>query len=859
MGTIRRAPQAPRWRHVVVRVLGIVCLLAIFQGLLYHSYGAVHQRAATGLGQQRVFSLRIAGHDLTLAVNQADSSASSGSSGGNHGGSGGLGGMEDSATAAGTTDTTEQQALTQPARQNEQQQPAVDSEQTAARPAGGLQDVPSDGSRSSGGGSTVGLACRESGLCSVGKVKRWRGDIATNEQLQAMLEAVSYKREVMFVTTGMPTNPYVINIVEDARALGLGHIFVLVWDEAKCGELPGPYREAISCAWDSRRSQESANAFNDLLAKRWEVTARALRMGYNVLSLDDDISLLDDPYRYFKTPPLSKYNAHFHRDGNYINGVNCGVMYWQACRNCHPSGPAVHMVVELADRTLRQREDVAAMKAVYTDSWRIEDMTWEQNTWDDIVRGMASGRPVILSAPGEPTMDKDWFRENLEALASTRLRRLDQQWPPTWRQRTLYPRGPLGVVEDMQYPVPPNDTWWAQHARHFYPPQRRASSTAFIQLVRDASPHPLYEVGQPWSKPADVPQESWAYISPWLAGTQVARGQHGFWALEPPAAVIAHGAYSFGPAGSGLWKSYVAKGHGWWHWEVSEKVNGGNLLGLPEQPKLLMLAPGVALHTETEEDFRAAVVKFARLAAALGRRFVPPNPPCDSVWLGVFANEHLEHNGYQPGDPADAQVHTWPDRYDGMAVIQFPDLVRRRRGHKGASYCHWIRGLTKECVAAMPPFVDAQAYLERALPPEQAAPGEGNTLWLSEWRGAGGEEGPLTRQQQGQPRETRPVTAPTAAVPNAAAVIEAVGKLAAAPVLFLGAVPGWGDDEAGLPAVPEDYKSCYLFQSAAERPLETSPTTTEGQANRQARLKGSAAAAGAGVTAAHRRLHSTLV
>ncbi len=54
--------------------------------------------------------------------------------------------------------------------------------------------------------------------------------------------------------------------------------------------------------------------------------------------------------------------------------------------------------------------------------------------------------------------------------------------PPLAPQRTLYPRGPLDVVEDMQYPVPPNDTWWAQHARHFYPPQRRASSTAFIQV-----------------------------------------------------------------------------------------------------------------------------------------------------------------------------------------------------------------------------------------------------------------------------------------------------------------------------------------------------------------------------------------
>lgn len=66
-------------------------------------------------------------------------------------------------------------------------------------------------------------------------------------------------------------------------------------------------------------------------------------------------------------------------------------------------------------------------------------------------------------------------------------------------------------------------------------PAVRAGSSP--QLVRDASPHPLYEVGQPWTKPADVPQENWAYISPWLAGTQVLRGQHGFWALEPPAGV----------------------------------------------------------------------------------------------------------------------------------------------------------------------------------------------------------------------------------------------------------------------------------------------------------------------------------
>ncbi len=67
-----------------------------------------------------------------------------------------------------------------------------------------------------------------------------------------------------------------------------------------------------------------------------------------------------------------------------------------------------------------------------------------------------------------------------------------------------------------------------------------------------------------------------------------------------------------------------------WHWEVSEKVNGGNLLGLPEQPKLLMLAPGLALHTETEEDFRAAVVKVGRQLALHGQAM--PLPAACSCW-----------------------------------------------------------------------------------------------------------------------------------------------------------------------------------------------------------------------------------
>lgn len=260
-----------------------------------------------------------------------------------------------------------------------------------------------------------------------------------------------------------------------------------------------------------------------------------------------------------------------------------------------------------------------------------------------------------------------------------------------------------------------------------------------------------------------------------------------------------------------------------WHWEASEKVNGGNLLGLPGQPRLLMLAPGVALHTETEEGFRAAVVKvgvqlclrgikicpwldcprleelvsihdslggkaaprgsaraaapsagdcsqqaaalpagatlapvrpracngwqawsstllhpqllgalvvtpatpgppvplqFARLAEALGRRFVPPNPPCDSVWLGVFTNEHAEQDGYQPGDPADAELHTWPDRYDGMSVRAAPPAASVRRSCRRFC-CHWCQPPPHSVCMPPPAFSFCCSLPRRASPTAQ--------------------------------------------------------------------------------------------------------------------------------------------
>lgn len=869
-----------KWRSVVQRAVFVAVVLAVLQSLLFQSYTGGQQQPGTAQQQTSVFNWRIAGQMVTVALSTAGStdgnmnsssadahptdhvpatpgtpamaleerpakSKSSGSrqpdlaaasaardSAADSSGAGATAGAADTGAAA-----SEAPADTaRPARAG-----GTTAVADAAADTGGAADTgtaAASGSASASAASSRALTCEETGLCSVGKVQHWWGPITSNENLAQMLERVSYKKEIMLVTSGVADLPSAVNVVEDARSLGMAHIFILLWDESFCNEIPASFRATVSCAWDMRRSQESAGVFYDTMAKRWEFIARTLRMGYNLLSLDADTSLVFDPYRYLKSPILNKYNALFQRDGNGFNNINCGVLYFQ---NCHPAGPVTFMAVELADRTLRQREDLVAMKLVYGEGWTIEGNTWDQASWNDMLHGASQGRPNTQTA-GEGANEKDWFWENVNHgyAANGRMQRLQVEWPEEWRKVTKYARGSLDVVQNLRYPVPPNDTWWQQHAKHFYPPERRNSSNAFLQLILDASPAPLFEIGKPWSKPEDVGQEDFGYLPPWFVSTWVYRGSHGWWALDPPSQVIPHSAYSYTPGGSGLWKSYTVKGHGWWNWQVSEAFGGGNVLGMPGETKLLMLAPGVALYTETEEAFRDTIGQYSRLAEALGRKFVIPTPPCDSVWLGVFAAPHDERLTFQLKAPEDADIHTWKDTYDGMTVLQFPNLRRRKNGHRDASYCHWIRGLTPSCTPALANYVDALAYLERNMTPEQAIPGESNTMWLAEWTAAGGEEGPLAKQQQGSVKEERRVLpSPAVTVATGTAAIEACSNFADAPVLFLGAVPQISD-EAGLPPLSHDVKQCHAF---ADKPLDMSPSTTQGQDNRQARLNGTAVAA----------------
>ena len=54
---------------------------------------------------------------------------------------------------------------------------------------------------------------------------------------------------------------------------------------------------------------------------------RAVRLGYNVLLLDSDVTLFDDPYKYFKQPPFRDLVVMKQEEA--ANAANGGVLYIQ--------------------------------------------------------------------------------------------------------------------------------------------------------------------------------------------------------------------------------------------------------------------------------------------------------------------------------------------------------------------------------------------------------------------------------------------------------------------------------------------------------------------------------------------------
>ena len=79
---------------------------------------------------------------------------------------------------------------------------------------------------------------------------------------------------------------------------------------------------------------------------------RSIRLGYNVLLLDTDVMIMDDPYKYLKQPPFSAFTVV--NQAESPTEPNGGVLYVQGAA---PDGPAAFMFSEIVARPYRWADD----------------------------------------------------------------------------------------------------------------------------------------------------------------------------------------------------------------------------------------------------------------------------------------------------------------------------------------------------------------------------------------------------------------------------------------------------------------------------------------------------------------------
>eukprot|EP00798_Chlamydomonas_sp_ICE-L_P005226 gene5226-18456_t len=183
--------------------------------------------------------------------------------------------------------------------------------------------------------STEGLQCEESGMCSLGKVKRYEGEVTSGKGMKYMFDTVSYKKELVLITIygvlyveflfqlyskgmkdmfdtvsykkelivvttyGVLYVEFVFQLYSQVRRLGMNHMLALTMNSTGCEQLATADRGYLnmSCGWDdSPQHERSWGGGPRLWHLRWKFMARSARMGYNILALDSDNMIFQDPY-----------------------------------------------------------------------------------------------------------------------------------------------------------------------------------------------------------------------------------------------------------------------------------------------------------------------------------------------------------------------------------------------------------------------------------------------------------------------------------------------------------------------------------------------------------------------------------
>ncbi|GFH24872.1 uncharacterized protein HaLaN_22742, partial [Haematococcus lacustris] len=303
------------------------------------------------------------------------------------------------------------------------------------------------------GCSAISFTAGCSDYCSRGKVKTMRGDIANPAGLRELINSTAFNSELIFtiMTDDISYAVPVVHMHLNMLKLGFEHFFLLSQSEAGCTNLYSAYEGVMplpTCVWDSfMPPPKTFNVLELLWHHKHRMLLRLTRLGVNVLYMDSDTMLFDNPYKYLKAPgPFA--DVRYLGTVETTTGIQASFFYMQ---NVAPDGPISWMMWDVVEMGLRWQDDNRTLIS----SWGVQKpeeatmMSFDQNYWDDAFLTSMFGqevRPCIVNALYGDKMvinNKNTGREQVD-LQLSHYRSYKRQGKDMFtRTLVLHPDGPV--------------------------------------------------------------------------------------------------------------------------------------------------------------------------------------------------------------------------------------------------------------------------------------------------------------------------------------------------------------------------------------------------------------------------------
>ncbi|KAJ9534957.1 hypothetical protein QJQ45_029626, partial [Haematococcus lacustris] len=527
-----------------------------------------------------------------------------------------------------------------------------------------------------------------------------RGDIADPAGLRELINTTAFKSELIFtiMTDDISYAVPVVHMHLNMLKLGFEHFFLLSQSEAGCTNLYSAYEGVMplpTCVWDSfKPPPKTFNVLELLWHYKHRMLLRLTRLGVNVLYMDSDTMLLDNPYKYLKAPgPFA--DVRYLGTVETTTGIQASFFYMQ---NVAPDGPISWMMWDIVEMGLRWQDDNRTLIS----SWGVQKpeeatmMSFDQNYWDDAFVTSMFGqevRPCVVNALYGDKMvinNKNMGRAQVDMQLSHYRSYKRQDKDMFTRTLVLHPDGPVrppahrsgltdepigfwDVMASFQLRVPNISNPLLLEglgALPYYPPPGQ-HSRQLQQLLRDDCPAcPWWQDGSESARryaqlPAGVeglssssdgssgsaPRRAWAagatelmaFAPAWFHASAGQYGMSGTWSMPhgKPRQVLAH-IHRLQPHyvhGYNV-KTGMYKMHGRFNWSLTQtlhrarRMNNGMFGSGRAAEPLLALAPWVPLHNLSSlEQYHNVVGGLMKAAFVLGRTAVIPDLPVTLPWL----------------------------------------------------------------------------------------------------------------------------------------------------------------------------------------------------------------------------------